>query len=53
MLENASGAHYIHRTATGQFKDSVKKGRSLAADRRQHAKAIVKAGYGDRGDQRR
>jgi hypothetical protein len=35
----------------GQFKESDDVGRSLAADRRQHAKTKVKPGQGDRGDQ--
>jgi len=45
---------YVRRDKDGQFRkgqDDV--GRSLAADRRQHAKTEVKPGEGDRGDQPR
>jgi hypothetical protein len=35
------------------FKKEVDVGRSLAADRRAHAKTTVKPGQGDRGDVKR
>jgi len=42
---------YVRRDAQGRFtKDQVDVGRSLAADRRQHAKTKAKHGQGDRGD---
>jgi hypothetical protein len=41
---------YVRRDAQGHFKDEVDVGRSLAADRRQHAKTKAKPGQGDRGD---
>jgi hypothetical protein len=53
LVENRAGAFYAHRGPGGQFKDMEERGRSLAADRRQKAKTVVKSGYGDRGDQRR
>jgi hypothetical protein len=40
----------VRRDENGQFKESDDVGRSLAADRRQHAKTKVKPGQGDRGD---
>jgi hypothetical protein len=43
---------YVRRTKAGQFKESDDVGRSLAADRRVKAKAVVKKGEGDRGDQK-
>jgi hypothetical protein len=45
---------YIRRDAHGHFTDSQDDvGRSLAADRRQHAKTESKRGEGDRGDRKR
>jgi hypothetical protein len=44
-------ARYVRRDAQGRFKESDDVGRSLAQDRRKHAKTEVKSGQGDRGDQ--
>ncbi len=44
---------YVRRDAQGQFSESDDVGRSLAADRRQKARATVKPGQGDRGDRKR
>ena len=44
---------YVRRDDEGQFKKEVNVGRSLAADRRTHAKKTVKPGQGDRGDVKR
>jgi hypothetical protein len=44
------GKRYVRRNPEGKFKKEVKVGRSLAADRRRHAKTTVKKGQGDRGD---
>ncbi|HEX8243351.1 MAG TPA: hypothetical protein VF541_07640 [Longimicrobium sp.] len=42
---------YVRRDAQGRFTDDqVDVGRSLAADRRQHAKTKAPRGQGDRGD---
>ena len=42
---------YVRRDAQGRFTgDQVDVGRSLAADRRQHAKTKAKRGQGDHGD---
>ena len=42
---------YVRRDAQGRFtSDQVDVGRSLAADRRQHAKTRAKSGHGDEGD---
>ncbi|MEO5904675.1 MAG: hypothetical protein ABIQ55_11720 [Gemmatimonadaceae bacterium] len=44
---------YIKRNAKGQITESDDQGRSLSADSRKKAKKTVKAGYGDKGDQKR
>ncbi|HEV7923120.1 MAG TPA: hypothetical protein VGR02_20240 [Thermoanaerobaculia bacterium] len=44
---------YVRRDAEGKFKKVVDVGRSLAADRRSHAKTSVPKGQGDKGDTRR
>jgi hypothetical protein len=41
---------YVRRDDQGHFEKEVDVGRSLAADRRQHAKTKAKPGQGDRGD---
>jgi hypothetical protein len=45
------GSRFIRRDANGRFTtDQVDAGRSIAADRRVHAKTKAKPGYKDRGD---
>jgi len=44
---------YIRRNEKGQIKESDDVGRSLSQDKKRAAKTEVKAGYGDRGDQKR
>jgi hypothetical protein len=45
---------YARRDQDGQFtSDQVSIGKSLAADRRVHAKTVVPKGQGDRGDQKK
>jgi hypothetical protein len=44
---------YVRRDAQGRFKESDDVGRSLAQDRRQHAKTVSKHGEGDKGDRKR
>jgi hypothetical protein len=44
---------YLRRDSHGRIRESDDVGRSLARDIRQHAKTSVKAGQGDRGDQRK
>jgi hypothetical protein len=41
---------YVRRNPKGEFKKEVDVGRSLATDRRRHAKTTVAKGQGDRGD---
>lgn len=48
---NEGDKRYIRRDENGRFtEDQVDVGRSLAADRRQHAKTKSKPGHGDEGD---
>jgi hypothetical protein len=50
---NPGDKRFVRRDENGRFKEEVDVGRSLAADRRQHAKTVAKPGEGDRGDQAR
>jgi hypothetical protein len=51
LIEPQKGdKRYVRRDEQGQFKKEVDVGRSLAADRRQHAEHKAKPGQGDRGD---
>lgn len=50
LIDTGDDKRYVRRDAKGRFKDVVDVGRSLAADRRQHAKAVARKGQGDRGD---
>lgn len=50
LIDTGSDKRYVRRDDKGQFKESDDVGRSLAADRRQHAKTKAKKGQGDRGD---
>jgi hypothetical protein len=48
---NPGDKRYIRRDEEGKFTESQDDvGRSLAADRRQHAKTRSKPGQGDKGD---
>ena len=53
LINTGSDKRYVRRDASGQFKESDDVGRSLASDRRQHAKTQSKPGQGDRGDRKR
>ena len=53
LMEPRKGDKRYVRRKGGKFtKSQDDVGRSLAADRRQHAKRRMKGGEGDRGDQR-
>jgi hypothetical protein len=52
-IDTGTSKRYVRRDERGRFKEEVEVGRSLAADRRQHAKTVVKPGQGDRGDRPR
>jgi hypothetical protein len=51
LVDTGKNKMYGKRDAGGQFTEMDDVGRSLTADRRQHAKTTVKPGYGDQGDQ--
>ena len=53
LIDTGSDKRYVRRDEEGRFKESDDVGRSLAADRRQHAKTESKSGQGDRGDRKR
>jgi hypothetical protein len=54
VIEPHKGDKRYVRRKKGKFTKSQEDvGRSLTSDRRQHAKAQVKSGEGDRGDRRR
>lgn len=50
LIDTGTDKRYVRRDDQGRFKESVDVGRSLAADRRQHAETKAKPGQGDRGD---
>jgi hypothetical protein len=50
LIDTGTDKRFVRRDEKGQFKESVDVGRSLAADRRQHAKTKAKKGEGDHGD---
>jgi hypothetical protein len=53
LIDTGSDKRFVRRDEKGQFKQSDDVGRSLAADRRQHAKTVAPKGQGDRGDQKK
>jgi hypothetical protein len=53
LVDTGTDKRYVRRDAKGQFEESDDQGRSLAQDVKQKAKTQVKAGQGDRGDQKR
>ena len=53
LIDTGTDKRYVRRNKKGQFKEVVDVGRSLAADRRQKAKTVVKSGQGDKGDRGR
>jgi hypothetical protein len=50
LIDTGTDKRFVKRDAEGKFKESADVGKSLAADRRQHAKTKVKSGHGDQGD---
>lgn len=54
LIDTGTDKRYVRRNKRGtSFIESDDVGRSLAADRRQHAKTKVKSGQGDKGDRPR
>lgn len=50
LIEPNGDKRYVRRDEKGRFQESDDVGRSLAQDRRQHAKTKAPRGEGDRGD---
>ena len=54
LIDTGTDKRYVRRNKRGtSFVESDDVGRSLAADRRRHAKTKVKSGEGDKGDRAR
>lgn len=53
LVDTGTDKRYVRRDPQGRFREVDDVGRSLAADRRQQAKAVAKPGQGDRGDRPR
>jgi len=53
LINTGQDKRYVRRDEGGRFEESDDVGRSLAQDVRRKAKKEVRAGQGDRGDQRR
>ena len=53
LTDTGTDKRYVRRNKKNQFKESDDVGRSLSQDVKQKAKTVVKAGYGDKGDQKR
>jgi len=52
-VNTGTDKRYVRRDDRGRFHESDDVGRSLAQDRRKHAKTASKPGQGDRGDRKR
>jgi hypothetical protein len=50
LIDTGTDKRFVRRDDEGKFKQSDDVARSLATDRRQHAKTKVKKGEGDKGD---
>ena len=53
LVNTGTDKRYVRRDDRGRFHESDDVGRSLAQDRRKHAKTASKPGQGDRGDRKR
>jgi hypothetical protein len=52
-INTGTDTRFVRRDERGRFEESDDAGRSLKADRREHAKTVVAKGQGDRGDQKK
>lgn len=53
LIDTGSDKRYVRRNEKGQFDEVDDQGRSLSQDIKKKAKKTVKAGQGDKGDQKR
>ena len=50
LIDTGTDKRYVRRNEDGTFKESDDVGKSLAADRRQHASTKKPKNQGDKGD---
>jgi hypothetical protein len=53
LIDTGTDKRFVRRDDQGRFDEESDVGRSLAQDRKKHAKTVVESGQGDRGDQKR
>ncbi|HEX8175545.1 MAG TPA: hypothetical protein VF543_10530 [Pyrinomonadaceae bacterium] len=53
LIDTGTDKRYVRRNEKGQFEEVDDVGRSLSQDIKRQAKRTVKAGQGDKGDQKR
>jgi hypothetical protein len=53
LIDTGTDKRYMRRNKKGQFNESDDVSRSLRQDVKRRAKTAVKAGQGDKGDQKR
>ena len=53
LIDTGRDKRYVRRDEKGRFDEVDEQSRSLSQDVRRHAKTKVKAGQGDKGDQKR
>jgi hypothetical protein len=53
LIDTGTDKRYVRRDEKGRFEESDDVGRSLSQDVKKSAKTKVKAGQGDRGDQKK
>ncbi len=52
LIDTGTDKRFVRRNKKGEFKEVEDVGRSLSQDRKRKAKTVVKAGQGDKGDQK-
>jgi hypothetical protein len=52
LIDTGTDKRYVRRSEAGRFKEIDELGRSLRQDVKRRAKRTVKAGHGDKGDQK-
>ncbi len=52
LIDTGKDKRYVRRNSQGEFNEVDDMGRSLSQDRRRKAKTTVRAGQGDKGDQK-
>ena len=53
LIDTGTDKRYVRRDEEGKFKESDDVGRSLSQDVKHEARTKVRAGQGDRGDQKK